>query len=185
MPSTVRADAATRRLRFAAALAGFTALAGVISPSLQAQELDLRARARTAVQIAELGPFLQGNLMIGETEKNLTLALRLDLVARDGTRVSSWRSDPVEMAPGRRYPTRRWIPDPKAVSDELAVAPLKPAEFVIFRIGQKTVVEPDFRGIPGECRDNSHVLMVSLVGPGRLVGPSGTGKTMAVCLDVG
>ena len=81
--------------------------------------------------------------------------------------------------------TSRWITDPDGLTGVL-VAPLKPAEFVIFRIGQKTVVEPGLRVVPRECRGTSHVLLASLVeARGRMAGPSGTGKTMATCLDAG
>ena len=147
--------------------------------------LDLRGSAGTEIQISEIGAFLQSNLMIGETEKNLAVALRLDLLAREGGRISSWTSRTVELAPGRAYPTRRWITDPDGLTGRL-VAPLKPAEFVIFRIGQKTVVEPGLQVVPRECRGSSHALLARLVeSRGRMSGPSGTGKTMVVCLDAG
>ena len=180
-------DYTVRLSRFAlvVAIAVFALVAPQMASPLLGQDFDLRVRAGTTVQVAELGSFLQGSMYIGETEKNLSLALRLDLMTAEGQRLSSWTSEPVDVVAGRGYRGRSWITDAGAVTGRM-VAPLRPAEFVVFRIGQKTVVDGGARGVPRECRGSSHVLFVSLGGARELFsGPSGTGKTMAVCLDAG
>ena len=169
----------------AVVLIGLLCLPFVVAPPLQGQDIrvELRASAGTEIRIAEFGPFLQSNLTIGELEKNLEV--RLVLLAQEGGELSSWTSGTVELVPGRAYPTRRWITDADALTSQL-VAPLKPAEFVIFRIGQKTLAEPGLRVVPRECRGTSHAVLATLVElRGRMSGPSGTGKTMVVCLDAG
>lgn len=160
-------------------------------------ELALRADAMsdTRVPIERLGEFLARNLMvgvhdarraIGETEKNLvrgtaetgrSVALRLDLISRKGGTLTVFDSKTVRLEPGTRYPASEWIPHPAAIGD--VFAPLKPAEFVIFRIGQKTIAGT--RTMPRECGDATHALLVTP----RYADDSAAGEALALCFDAG
>lgn len=155
-------------------------------------------RSGAEIQVDQLGELLVQNTMIGETEKNLAgrigrleaaprewpVSLQMTLVSREGI-VSRFTSETAGLEVGKTYPTRRWISDARALTSRL-VAPLKPAEFVIFRIGQWTVTDPDQRRVPRECREATHAVLISLVSTDRrFSGASGTGKTMALCLEAG
>lgn len=164
----------------------------------QEVELALRADAvsDTRVPIERLGEFLGRNVMagmhdgsraIGETEKNLVrgtaeteqraVALRLDLISREGGILGVFDSKSVRLEPGKRYPASEWIPRSAAIGE--VFAPLKPAEFVIFRIGQKTI--SGTRTMPRECENATHALLVTP----RYADESAAGEALALCFDAG
>jgi hypothetical protein len=157
-------------------------------------KLTLRPEARpgTRIPVEQLAAFLARNVMIGETEKNLAnppgrrgaatgtqpVALRMEMVSRSGV-VATVESQNVRVEPGRTYAASTWITRTSALNDEL-VAPLKPAEFVIFRIGQWTATKP--RMMPRGCGDAAHAVLVSVV---SRVASAGSGGALVLCLDGG
>ncbi len=160
--------------------------------------LTLRRDLRPGTQLSgpQLGELLANTLMIGETEKNLAgsfgeraasrgraYLLRVRLVSREGV-LASYSSEAVATDPRERSDASRWIPRPRELGETL-VAPLKPAEFVIFRIGQFTIEGPVRGSVPRVCEDATHALLIALEPNARNSGDSGTGKTMALCLNVG
>jgi len=131
--------------------------------------------------------------MIGETEKNLAdparrgglpVAMRVVLVDRRAGVIATYESQAIQSEPGTAYDASRWLTRPGALNEQL-YAPLKPAEFVIFRIGQWTIVDAAARPVmPRECARSTHALLIGLVSRDKqFAGASGTGKTMAVCLN--
>lgn len=167
----------------------------------QAMEISLRSDVRQGAEIRadQLGTFLATRLMIGETEKNLTnpnvrrgatsggwpVALRVELVGRRSGVVASSESQAVQSVRGVAYEGSRWISRPGGLNEQL-FAPLKPAEFVIFRIGQKTLVDTGRPGVPRECEGATHALLITLVSRDeRFAREAGSGKTLAVCLTGG
>lgn len=156
-------------------------------------------RPGTVIRSSELAGFLVSNLTIGETEKNLEnpnvtrgaaargwrVALRVELISREEGVVATYESHAVQIEPGKRYDAATWITQPGAL-DERLFAPLKPAEFVIFRIGQWTIDDPTDKRIPRECRDATYAVLITPVSDRRFTGASGTGKTMlGLCLNGG
>lgn len=152
-------------------------------------------RTGTEVAVEQLGTYLTENLAVGSVGAADTgnreirppswdFALHVDLVSRVHGVIASYVSQAVAVSPGHDYRVASWFPKPRDLNQALA-APLKPAEFVIFRIGQKTVVKGDrLHTVPRECGSAEYALLVSMSRPGQ--GPpdsGGTGKTMAVCLE--
>jgi len=99
--------------------------------------------------------------------------------------VGEYKSEAIEVKGGKTYAGSTWITQPRVLNEKL-VAPLKPAEFVIFRIGQKTIIKPGRPTIPLDCKDATHAVQITLVSNHeRFSGDSGTGKTMGLCVNVG
>lgn len=165
------------------------------------QQVDLTLSAEVAtntkVSVERLGEFLARNLVItasaeersiGETEKNLIrrtaddrqrpVALRIELISRQGGMVTHFDSKAVQLKPGEKYHASRWIPRPAALG-EVVAASLRPAEFVVFRIGQKT--NAGTRTIPRGCGDATHAVLVAP----RFADGSDAGGALALCFDGG
>lgn len=159
----------------------------------------------TRIPVDRFGEFLVRSVMIGETEKNLAIgeteknleigeteknvlrrdadprtgwpvALRIELVSREGGMLGGFDSEAIRMEPGKTYDISAWISGSDALDDVL-IAPLEPAEFVIFRIGQKTITGT--RSMPKECGDATHAVLVAP----RNADSRSDGQALALCFD--
>jgi hypothetical protein len=193
------------RFTFGFGITLLTALLFFVSTTAQSQNAggsppawiakDIRPGAE--IHIDQLGTFIANNLAIGETEKNLAgsakgdaaprdwvLSLRADLISRERGVIANFASEAVEVSPGGTYPASKWFRNTKAFNSALA-EPLKPSEFVIFRIFQKTIVKgvgPKI--IPRACGGAPYAVLVTIESGGnQFAGASGTGKTMALCFE--
>jgi hypothetical protein len=154
-------------------------LLAVPRPALgQSVDMTVRARPGTRIPVDQLAAFVARTVMIGETEKNLSVAFRMESITRERGVVATVESGPVRMEPGRAYSASAWITQPDEFNSALA-APLKPAEFVIFRIFQKT--DPRSPAIPPTCRTATSALRLTLVS-GRSVASDGS---LVLCFDQG
>ncbi len=152
-------------------------------------EISLQAEPGTRISAERLGDFMArsivigapvGKRSIGETEKNLvSIALRIELISREAGMITGFDSETVRLKPGHNYGASSWIPRPRALDDVL-VAPLRPAEFVIFRIGQKTIAGT--RTIPKGCGDTAYALMIIPRFSERRVEAD---ESLALCFDGG
>jgi hypothetical protein len=188
----------SRLLLGAVLIGGINPLLGQTVADAEPQWIYSDIRSDAEIATDRLGTYLIGNLAIGETEKNLVveggsrtaaarnlpLALQVDLVSDADGVIASYRSEYVDFPPERDRNLAAWFPRPEELNDALA-APLKPAEFVIFRIGQKTVINGLGREtVPRQCGPVTHALLVTMVSRQQeFSGSSGTGKTMALCLE--
>jgi hypothetical protein len=131
--------------------------------------VEINARPGTVIGADELGVFLAKSITakFGADMRPLSVNLRLEMISRDKRITGKFESKAVKVEPGKTYNGSKWIAQPQVLNKKLA-APLKPAEFVIFRIGQWTVTDPGRPAIPSQCQDATHAVRILLVSDGRL-----------------
>jgi len=131
--------------------------------------LKINARPGTEIGADELGVFLAKSITakFGTDMRPLSVKLRLEMISREKRFTGKFESKAIKVEPGKTYNGSKWIDQPHVLNEKLA-APLKPAEFVIFRIGQWTISDPGRPAIPSQCQDATHAVRILLVSDGRL-----------------